>query len=128
MTELIPPEIIPLIWFAGISITVYFFFRKFSSLIVEKIKQSATARKKSENGGNTNEQIDNLINQASNPQLLRGIEKQIDEQRAKGVTDKEMSGLIRNREMARFLVDNKQVIDFAKPILKKVVKGVQGWF
>jgi len=128
MTELIPPEIIPLIWFAGISITVYFFFRKFSSLIVEKIKQSATARKKSENGGNTNEQIDNLIDQASNPQLLRGIDKQIDEQRAKGVTDKEMSGLIRNREMARFLVDNKQVIDFAKPILKKVVKGVQGWF
>jgi len=128
MTELIPPEIIPLIWFAGISITVYFFFRKFSSLIVEKIKQTATARKKSENGGNTNEQIDNLIDQASNPQLLRGIEKQIDEQRSKGVTDKEMSGLIRNREMARFLVDNKQVIDFAKPILKKVVKGVQGWF
>ena len=128
MAELIPPEIIPLIWFAGISITVYFFFRKFSSLIVEKIKQTATARKKSENGGNTNEQIDNLIDQASNPQLLRGIEKQIDEQRSKGVTDKEMSGLIRNREMARFLVDNKQVIDFAKPILKKVVKGVQGWF
>ena len=128
MTELIPPEIIPLIWFAGISITVYFFFRKFSSLIVEKIKQTATARKRSEQGGNTNEQIDNLIDQASNPQLLRGIEKQIDEQRAKGVTDKEMSGLIRNREMARFLVDNKQVIDFAKPILKKVVKGVQGWF
>ena len=128
MTELIPSEIIPLIWFAGISITVYFFFRKFSSLIVEKIKQTATARKKSENGGNTNEQIDNLIDQASNPQLLRGIEKQIEEQRAKGVTDKEMSGLIRNREMARFLVDNKQVIDFAKPILKKVVKGVQGWF
>ena len=128
MTELIPPEIIPLIWFAGISITVYFFFRKFSSQIVEKIKQTATARKKSEQGGNTNEQIDNLIDQASNPQLLRGIEKQIDEQRAKGVTDKEMSGLIRNREIARFLVDNKQVIDFAKPILKKVVKGVQGWF
>ena len=128
MTELIPSEIIPLIWFAGISITVYFFFRKFSSLIVEKIKQTATARKKSENGGNTNEQIDNLIDQASNPQLLRGIEKQIEEQRAKGVTDKEMSGLIRNREIARFLVDNKQVIDFAKPILKKVVKGVQGWF
>jgi len=128
MTELIPTEIIPLIWFAGISITVYFFFRKFSSLIVEKIKQTATARKKSENGGNTNEQIDNLIDQASNPQLLRGIEKQIEEQRVKGVTDKEMSGLIRNREMARFLVDNKQVIDFAKPILKKVVKGVQGWF
>ena len=128
MTELIPSEIIPLIWFAGISITVYFFFRKFSSLIVEKIKQTATARKKSENGGNTNEQIDNLIDQASNPQLLRGIEKQIEEQRSKGVTDKEMSGLIRNREMARFLVDNKQVIDFAKPILKKVVKGVQGWF
>jgi len=128
MTELIPSEIIPLIWFAGISITVYFFFRKFSSLIVEKIKQSATARKKSEQGGNTNEQIDNLIDQASNPQLLRGIEKQIEEQRAKGVTDKEMSGLIRNREIARFLVDNKQVIDFAKPIVKKVVKGVQGWF
>ena len=128
MTELIPPEIIPLIWFAGISITVYFFFRKFSSLIVEKIKQTATARKKSENGGNTNEQIDNLINQASNPQLLRGIEMQIEEQKKAGVTDEQMKSLYQKRDWARLAVDNKQVIDFAKPVIKRVMKMAQGWF
>ena len=37
VNELIPAEIIPLVWFAGISITVYFFFRKFSDVIKEKL-------------------------------------------------------------------------------------------
>ena len=40
VSELIPAEIIPLVWFAGISITVYFFFRKFSDVIKEKIKHT----------------------------------------------------------------------------------------
>ena len=128
MTELIPSEILPLIWFAGISITVYFFFRKFSSVILEKIKQSATARKKAASGANTGEQIDNLIDQVSNPQLLRGIEKQIEEQKAAGVSDEQMKSLYRNRDWARLAVDNKQVIDFAKPVIKRVMKLAQGWF
>ena len=122
MTELIPSEILPLIWFAGISITVYFFFRKFSSVILEKIKQSATARKKAASGANTNEQIDNLIDQVSNPQLLRGIETQIEEQKKAGVTDEQMKSLYQKRDWARLAVDNKQVIDFAKPVIKRVIK------
>jgi len=128
MTELIPSEILPLIWFAGISITVYFFFRKFSSVILEKIKQSSTARKRAESGANTGEQIDNLIDQVSNPQLLRGIEKQIEEQKSAGVSDEQMKSLYRNRDWARLAVDNKQVIDFAKPVIKRVMKLAQGWF
>jgi len=128
MTELIPSEILPLIWFAGISITVYFFFRKFSSVILEKIKQSATARKKAASGANTNEQIDNLIDQVSNPQLLRGIETQIEEQKKAGVTDEQMKSLYQKRDWARLAVDNKQVIDFAKPVIKRVMKMAQGWF
>ena len=128
MTELIPSEILPLIWFAGISITVYFFFRKFSSVILEKIKQSATARKKAASGANTNEQIDNLIDQVSNPQLLRGIETQIEEQKKAGVTDEQMKSLYQKRDWARLAVDNKQVIDFAKPVIKRVMKIAQGWF
>ena len=128
MTELIPSEILPLIWFAGISITVYFFFRKFSSVILEKIKQSATARKKAASGANTNEQIDNLIDQVSNPQLLRGIETQIEEQKKAGVTDEQMKSLYQKRDWARLAVDNKQVIDFAKPVIKRGIKLLQGWF
>jgi len=128
MTELIPAEILPLIWFAGISITVYFFFRKFSSVILEKIKQSSTARKRAESGANTGEQIDNLIDQVSNPQLLRGIEKQIEEQKEAGVSEEQMKSLYRNRDWARLAVDNKQVIDFAKPVIKRVMKLAQGWF
>ena len=128
MTELIPSEILPLIWFAGISITVYFFFRKFSSVILEKIKQSSTARKRAESGANTGEQIDNLIDQVSNPQLLRGIETQIEEQKKAGVTDEQMKSLYQKRDWARLAVDNKQVIDFAKPVIKRVMKLAQGWF
>ena len=117
-----------MIWFAGISITVCFFFRKFSSVILEKIKQSSTARKRAESGANTGEQIDNLIDQVSNPQLLRGIEKQIEEQKKAGVSDEQMKSLYRNRDWARLAVDNKQVIDFAKPVIKRVMKLAQGWF
>jgi len=128
MTELIPSEILPLIWFAGISITVYFFFRKFSSVILEKIKQSSSARKRAESGANTGEQVDNLIDQVSNPQLLRGIETQIEEQKKAGVTDEQMKSLYQKRDWARLAVDNKQVIDFAKPVIKRVIKLAQGWF
>ena len=45
VNELIPAEIIPLVWFAGISITVYFFFRRFSDVIKEKIKHTSRTRK-----------------------------------------------------------------------------------
>jgi len=127
MTELIPPEIIPLIWFAGISITVYFFFRKFSFLIVEKIKQTTTAKKRSEQGANTDDQIDNLINSA--PRILSELQKEITQQKSNGVTDDQMSGLLRKRDMTQMAVDNTEIIQtLGKPIIKKLVKGIQRWF
>jgi len=125
--ELIPPEIIPLIWFAGISISVYFFFRKFSFLIVEKIKQTGSAKKRSEQAGNTDDQIDNLINSA--PRILSELQKEIVNQKAQGVTDEQMSGLIRKRDMAQMAVDNTEIIQtIGKPIIKKAVKAIQRWF
>ena len=45
-SELIPPEIIPLVWFSCIAVTVYVFFRVFSSTLKEKFRQTNLSRKK----------------------------------------------------------------------------------
>jgi len=44
------------------------------------------------------------------------------------VTDEQMKSLYQKRDWARLTVDNKQVIDFAKPVIKRVMKMAQGWF
>ena len=127
MAELIPTEIIPLVWFAGIAITVYFFFRKFSTLIIEKLKQSTTAKKRSEQAANTDDQIDNLINNA--PRILHELNTQIEKQKTLGVTDQQMKGLFQKRDLAKLAVDNTELIQtFGKPIVKKIVKGIQRFF
>ena len=59
---------------------------------------------------------------------MRGIETQIEEQKKAGVTDEQMKSLYQKRDWARLAVDNKQVIDFAKPVIKRVMKMAQGWF
>jgi len=46
VNEFIPPEIIPLVWFSCISVTVYVFFRVFSSTLKEKFRQTTLAEKK----------------------------------------------------------------------------------
>ena len=48
MPDLIPAEIIPFIWFSGIVISVYVFFRKFSDVIKEKLKQGSISKRKTE--------------------------------------------------------------------------------
>jgi len=61
VNEFIPPEIIPLVWFSCISVTIYVFFRVFSSTLREKFKQTNLSRRQAEKGGNTDGQIDDLI-------------------------------------------------------------------
>ena len=77
-SEFIPPEIVPIVWFACISVTVYVFFRVFSSTLREKFKQTNLSRRQAEKGGNTDGQIDDLISNA--PRILHEIDKQIAEQ------------------------------------------------
>jgi len=60
----IPPEIIPLVWFSGIVITIYVFFHKFSDVIKEKFRQTNLSRKRAESTSGTDDQIDDLINDA----------------------------------------------------------------
>ena len=92
VNELIPPEIIPLVWFSCISVTVYVFFRVFSSTLREKFKQTNLSRRQAEKGGNTDGQIDDLITNA--PRILHEIDKQIAEQKAQGVSDAQMKRLV----------------------------------
>jgi hypothetical protein len=125
LSELIPAEIIPFVWFSGIAITVYVFFRKFSDVIKEKIKQGNISKRKTEASKNsTDTQIDNIIDNA--PRMLSEINKQIEEQKAKGVSDEQMSGLYRNKQIFEFATNNSEVISLAKPILKKLIKFGQG--
>lgn len=125
LSELIPSEIIPFVWFSGIAITVYVFFRKFSDVIKEKIKQGNISKRKTEASKNsTDTQIDNIIDNA--PRMLSEINKQIQEQKAKGVSDDQMSGLYRNKQIFEFATNNSEVISLAKPVLKKLIKFGQG--
>ena len=125
LSELIPAEIIPFVWFRGIAITVYVFFRIFSDVIKEKIKQGNISKRKTEASKNsTDTQIDNIIDNA--PRMLSEINKQIEEQKAKGVSDDQMSGLYRNKQIFEFATNNSEVISLAKPVLKKLIKFGQG--
>ena len=96
VSELIPPEIIPIIWFAGISVTVYFFFRKFSDVIKEKIKHT-TRKNKTVNTEEAGDQFDNLVNNA--PRILDEVNKEIAAQREQGVTDQQMKGLLQKKQL-----------------------------
>jgi len=123
-SELIPPEIIPLVWFSCIAVTVYVFFRVFSSTLKEKFKQTNLSRKKAESSGHTDGQIDDLINNA--PRMLNEVNKKIQEQRAQNVTDEQMSGLIRNKQMLELVTNNAEVINIiGKPIIKKLLGFVK---
>ena len=124
VNELIPPEIIPIVWFGCISITVYVFFRVFSSTLREKFKQTNLSRRQAEKGGNTDGQIDDLINNA--PRMLNEVNKKIQEQRAANVSDEQMSGLIRNKQMLELVTNNAEVINIiGKPIIKKLLGFVK---
>ena len=120
MSELIPAEIIPLVWFAGISLTVYFFFRKFSDVIKEKIKHTTKKNKTvdSEEAGN---QFDNLVNNA--PRILDEVNKEIEAQRSQGVKDEQMKGLLQKKQLLELgtSIPPEVYNMIGKPIVKRLI-------
>ena len=124
VSEFIPPEIVPIVWFACISVTVYVFFRVFSSTLREKFKQTNLSRRQAEKGGNTDGQIDDLITNA--PRILHEIDKQIAEQKAAGVDDTQMKGIYQKKQMLELVTNNAEVINIiGKPIIKKLLGFVK---
>jgi uncharacterized protein YbcC (UPF0753/DUF2309 family) len=124
VSEFIPPEIIPLVWFSCISVTVYVFFRVFSSTLKEKFKQTNLSRKKAEGTIHTDSQIDDLINNA--PRILNEINKTIAEQKAQGVSDDQMKGIYQKKQMLELVTNNAEVINIiGKPIIKKLLGFVK---
>ena len=124
VSELIPPEIIPLVWFSCIAVTVYVFFRVFSSTLKEKFKQTNLSRKKAEGSIHTDGQIDDLINNA--PRILNEINKTIAEQKAQGVSDEQMKGIFQKKQMLELVTNNAEVIIIiGKPIIKKLLGFVK---
>ena len=124
VNEFIPPEIIPLVWFSCIAVTVYVFFRVFSSTLKEKFRQTNLTRKKAEGSGHTDGQIDDLINNA--PRILNEINKTIAEQKAQGVSDEQMKGIYQKKQMLELVTNNAEVINIiGKPIIKKLIGFVK---
>jgi len=120
VSEFIPPEIIPLVWFSAIAVTVYVFFRVFSSTLKEKFRQTNLTRKKEQGSVHTDSQIDDLINNA--PRILNEINKQIKEQELSGVTPDQMKGLLQKKQMLELVTNNAEVINIiGKPIIKKLL-------
>jgi len=124
VSEFIPPEIIPLVWFSAIAVTVYVFFRVFSSTLKEKFKQTNLSRKKEQGSIHTDSQIDDLINNA--PRILNEINKTIAEQKAQGVSDEQMKGIYQKKQMLELVTNNAEVINIiGKPIIKKLLNLVK---
>ena len=121
LSEFIAPEIIPFIWFGGIVITVYVFFHKFSDVIKEKFRQTNLHRRKEERTGNTDGQIDDLIKNA--PRILEEVNKEITAQRAHGVEDSQMKGLLQKKQLLELGTSiPPEVINIvAKPLVKKII-------
>ena len=121
VSEFIPPEIIPLVWFSCIAVTVYVFFRVFSSTLKEKFRQTNLSRKKEQGSGQMDAQIDDLIKNA--PRILDEVNKDIIAQRAKGVSDDQMKGLLQKKQMLELGTsippEFYQIV--GKPIVKKVI-------
>ena len=124
MAEFIAPEIIPFIWFGGIAITIYVFFHKFSDVIKEKFRQTNLTRRKEERTGNTDGQIDDLIKNA--PRILEEVNKDIMAQRAKGVTDDQMKGLLQKKQLLELgtSIPPEVYQMIGKPLVKKVISWV----
>jgi len=123
-SEFIPPEIIPLVWFSCIAVTVYVFFRVFSSTLKEKFRQTNLSRKKEQGAVHTDSQIDDLINNA--PRILNEINKTIAEQKEQGVSDEQMKGIYQKKQMLELVTNNAEVINIiGKPIIKKLLNLVK---
>ncbi len=124
VNEFIPPELIPIIWFICISVTAYVFFRVFSSTLKEKFRLANLSKKKTEASGNTDGQVDSLIDNA--PRMLNEVNKIIKEQSEAGVSPNEMKGLLQKKQLLELVSNNAEVINIiGKPVLKKILGFVR---
>ena len=126
VNELIPSELIPIIWFICISVTGYVFFRVFSSTLKEKFRLANLSKKKSEATGNTDGQVDSLIDNA--PRMLNEVNKIIAEQKSAGVPDEQMKGILQKKQLLELVSNNAEVINIiGKPVLKKLLGFVRAF-
>ena len=124
MSDLIPAELIPFLWFGGIAVTIYVFFHKFSDVIKERFRTNNLAKKRAESSSNTDGQVDDLIGNA--PRILNEINKQIAEQKAQGVRDDQMKSLYQKKSMLELVTNNQEVINLiGKPVIKKLLGVVK---
>jgi len=124
--EFIPSELIPIIWFICISVTGYVFFRVFSSTLKEKFRLTNLSKKKSEATGNTDGQVDSLIDNA--PRMLNEVNKIINEQTEAGVPPDQMKGLLQKKQLLELVSNNSEVINIiGKPVLKKILGFVRAF-
>ena len=122
--EFIPSELIPIIWFICISVTGYVFFRVFSSTLKEKFRLTNLSKKKSEATGNTDGQVDSLIDNA--PRMLNEVNKIINEQTDAGVPPDQMKGLLQKKQLLELVSNNAEVINIiGKPVIKKLLSFVR---
>jgi len=125
-TEFIPSELIPIIWFICISVTGYVFFRVFSSTLKEKFRLSNLSKKKSEASGNTDGQVDSLIDNA--PRMLAEVNKIVAEQKSAGVPDEQMKGILQKKQLLELVSNNAEVINIiGKPVIKKLLSFVRAF-
>ena len=125
-SEFIPEELIPIIWFICISVTGYVFFRVFSSTLKEKFRLTNLSKKKSEASGNTDGQVDSLIDNA--PRMLNEVNKIINEQTEAGVPPDQMKGLLQKKQLLELVSNNAEVINIiGKPVLKKLLGFVRAF-
>ncbi len=112
----------PFIWALIIIIPSYAVFHKFSGILKDKAKATHVSTG-GKNSAQIDQQFDNLINNA--PELLNRVNKEIAEQRDRGVADDQQKGLIQKKGMLEFVTDNKEIIEMlGKPIIKKVLSVV----
>ena len=124
VNEFIPSELIPIIWFICISVTGYVFFRVFSSTLKEKFRLTNLSKKKSEASGNTDGQVDSLIDNA--PRMLAEVNKIVAEQKSAGVPDEQMKGILQKKQLLELVSNNAEVINIiGKPVLKKLLSFVR---
>jgi len=124
VNEFIPSELIPIIWFICISVTGYVFFRVFSSTLKEKFRLTNLSKKKSEASGNTDGQVDSLIDNA--PRMLNEVNKIINEQTEAGVPQDQMKGLLQKKQLLELVSNNAEVINIiGKPVIKKLLSFVR---
>ena len=126
VNEFIPSELIPIIWFICISVTGYVFFRVFSSTLKEKFRLTNLSKKKSESTGNTDGQVDSLIDNA--PRMLAEVNKIVAEQKSAGVPDEQMKGILQKKQLLELVSNNAEVINIiGKPVLKKLLGFVRAF-